>query len=363
MANELIDLIRKGYMEDLARSKRNVGFSGVEGEMINAQADQGNSLRNVITNESLGRTPQNYMTSNRTGQTVDLGQSGRNIMLNGRSAVQSPDGNIQVSTDTGNVFTSVAEQNYLREQQRRAAELADLPRRKALAEIAEKEAQANKLNYESSSAGTKGTFNADLGGYVYQPDAANPQGKFVALSGMPTGGGAKSTEGERKAGSLLMRLEGSRRQLNQALTEKPSADKPELLATAFRSVGLESAANATTNAERQRIDSAQEDLLDAALTLGTGAAYTKEQLQGYKKAYFPQIGDSQSNIADKAARLKTIVDAAHLAAGNQSQKVRDYYEKLDASGGKASNVTQEDISHTAKKYGISEEEVKRRLGL
>jgi hypothetical protein len=56
-------------------------------------------------------------------------------------------------------------------------------------------------------------------------------------------------------------------------------------------------------------------MLDAFLTLGTGAAYTREQLEGYRKSYFPQLNDKPANIADKAQRLKNLIDAGMIKAG------------------------------------------------
>lgn len=66
---------------------------------------------------------------------------------------------------------------------------------------------------------------------------------------------------------------------------------------------------------RQRAEAAELDLLDAALTLGTGAAYTREQLEGYRKSYFPQLGNKPATIADKAKRLKNLLDAAMIKSG------------------------------------------------
>ena len=75
-----------------------------------------------------------------------------------------------------------------------------------------------------------------------------------------------------------------------AVKSEGGAAKPGLVQEAARLVS-EPLANSITGDERQRVESAQLDILDAALTLGTGAAYTREQLQGYRKSYFPQIGD------------------------------------------------------------------------
>jgi hypothetical protein len=73
--------------------------------------------------------------------------------------------------------------------------------------------------------------------------------------------------------------------------------------------------NKFTSAQRQIVESAQLDILDAALTLGTGAAYTREQLESYRKSYFPQIGDKPENVAAKRARLQNILRSAEIASG------------------------------------------------
>lgn len=137
-------------------------------------------------------------------------------------------------------------------------------------------------------------------------------------SAPPTDRDAKPpTEGERKAATLLQRLTGSLAQLETAVREDPSAASPNLGAEAARRLPFvgEAAANTITPAARQRVEAAQLDILDAALTLGTGAAYTREQLEGYRRSFFPQIGDSDSTIKDKQARLNNVIQAARIAAG------------------------------------------------
>jgi hypothetical protein len=151
-------------------------------------------------------------------------------------------------------------------------------------------------------------------GYRYKRD-----GSLEAIPGGPadqkTKGGANITEGERKAGSLLTRLRGSQQQLADVTAKNPDAASPNFIGQALSSIGMESAGNLVTSGDRQRVNAAQLDLLDAALTLGTGAAYTKEQLEGYRKSYFPQIGDSPETIRDKEERLKNVIASAEVAAG------------------------------------------------
>lgn len=139
-----------------------------------------------------------------------------------------------------------------------------------------------------------------------------PDGKPLAkpreaAAGLPN-------ESERTAGFLLQRIRDSQRQLSEAVKSEGGAAKPGLVQEAARLVS-EPLANSITGDERQRVESAQLDILDAALTLGTGAAYTREQLQGYRKSYFPQIGDGAAAIKDKKARLQNLIRAAETKAG------------------------------------------------
>lgn len=131
---------------------------------------------------------------------------------------------------------------------------------------------------------------------------------------------ASLSEGERKAATLLQRLQFSQQQLNDVLKANPDAAKPEYLPTFIEGIS-ETGANLIRSEPRQQIETAQMDLLDAALTLGTGASYTKEQLKGYSSSYFPKIGDSPKAIKDKEARLSNIVEAAKIAAGRGAKLV------------------------------------------
>jgi hypothetical protein len=148
-------------------------------------------------------------------------------------------------------------------------------------------------------------------GYRWAADGKS----LESIPGGPASKSATSTEGERKAATLLMRMEGSERQLQDALKADPSADKPGLISSGLRAMGGETLANSSTGEARQRVEAAQLDILDSALTLGTGAAYTREQLESYRKSYFPQLGDKPKNIAEKQERLRNVIAAAKIAAG------------------------------------------------
>lgn len=158
-------------------------------------------------------------------------------------------------------------------------------------------------------------------------ERVNGQWQPVTIGGkpvMPKGAGAgagNATEGERKAATLLQRMQGSEAQLEAALKLDKSAAKPGLVSSGLRSLGMDTVANTVTPENRQKVEAAQLDILDAALTLGTGAAYTKEQLEGYRKSYFPQLGDKPQTVKDKQERLNNVLSAARIAAGRAGGQV------------------------------------------
>jgi len=123
-------------------------------------------------------------------------------------------------------------------------------------------------------------------------------------------------EGERKAATLANRLNFSVDQINQAIGIDPNAAMPNTSSEVARFLTRsEIISNKLTPVQRQIVESAQLDILDAALTLGTGAAYTQAQLEGYRKSYFPQIGDKPENVVSKRARLQNILRSAEIASG------------------------------------------------
>lgn len=58
-----------------------------------------------------------------------------------------------------------------------------------------------------------------------------------------------------------------------------------------------------------------------ALTLGTGAAYTREQLEGYRKSYFPQLNDTAATVKSKQDRLQNLLESAQIASGRAASNI------------------------------------------
>lgn len=130
------------------------------------------------------------------------------------------------------------------------------------------------------------------------------------------------SEGERKAATLASRLNFSVGQLNEAVGRDPSAAVPKTSIELARYLsGSDFLPNKLNTEQRQIVEAAQEDVLDAALTLGTGAAYSREQLAGYKKSYFPQLGDTAESVKSKQARLNNLLKSAEVASGRAAGQI------------------------------------------
>lgn len=166
-------------------------------------------------------------------------------------------------------------------------------------------------------------------------------------------------EGERKDAALAARLELSMNTLKDVESKSPGSGTPSVVEKAAGVFG-ETARNLVRGEDRQRANAAQLDALDAALTLATGAAYTKDQLENLRNSYFPQIGDDERTRADKAARFETIVNVARLRAGRAAPLIDQ------AIAGKSAPTAEDFKAATAPRSdysSLSDDEIRRQLGL
>ena len=157
------------------------------------------------------------------------------------------------------------------------------------------------------------------------------------------------TEDERKSAGYAVRMESALNLVKKVGEEDKKSIVPggkEVLASAL---GNTSGTLARSD-NRQRVYNAQLDALDAALTLSTGAAYTREQLQNLHQSYFPQYGEGPKSIADKAARLQDMIETARMRAGRVEPKAD---EVLNRSGQYGSGADRARAEFDARKAAIS----------
>jgi len=124
------------------------------------------------------------------------------------------------------------------------------------------------------------------------------------------------TEGERKDAYNLERIINSSRAIQQAIEKDPNAETPGFFEAMVGAIPFaEGAQYRTQSPQRQVVAAAQTDLVDAFLTLATGAAYTKEQLRGQMEALLPRYAESDESIAAKKERVRALAKAARVRAG------------------------------------------------
>lgn len=172
---------------------------------------------------------------------------------------------------------------------------------------------------------------------LFQPSNRGGPPLATGLAAPPKAG-AKPTEDENRSAGLAVRMEDALRTLTGVTSKNPGAATPPLVQSLVGRVS-ETAANAITPVDRQRVEAAQLDALDAALTLATGAAYTKEQLAGLSKAYFPQIGDKPQTISEKQARLAKVIETARIRAGTAAPNIDRVLGGSRAAPGAAAQPT------------------------
>ncbi len=152
-------------------------------------------------------------------------------------------------------------------------------------------------------------------------DPLNPfKGSFVDYQTMIKKAGATSINmpsgEERKAGFMSNILDRNLLQMQTALGIDPTAVKPNVPASIVEAItGPNLLSRNMKPAQRQIVEDSQLDVLDAALTLRTGAAYTREQLNAMRETYFPVLGDKPQTVQAKKQRLESLLEGAYIAAG------------------------------------------------
>lgn len=143
------------------------------------------------------------------------------------------------------------------------------------------------------------------------------------------GGAAKPTEAQQKTLTLLTRIAGGNEAIKREIAINPEAQEAGLGETIVRNVLGEGLISRAISGESRRIvvDS-QADILDGLLTLGTGAAYTPDQLRSQTIAYFPQYGDTDREIQEKNRRLDTLIQSARIQAGPLADRFDEVIKPL-----------------------------------
>lgn len=198
---------------------------------------------------------------------------------------------------------------------------------KALAAYLSNASLGGMSNIERYKALNPGIEEVDLGDRIIMVDRdGNLKKSFdkgvspdAALSAKNAGSKA-GTVAEQQAAFNATRIERAQNSINQVTGNNPGAESPN-----WYDVGVnllwEPIANTLRRPDRQVIEAAQGDGLDAALNLATGASYTETQFQNLKKAFFPQLGDDEKTISSKRQALQVLLNAARIRAGDVESSI------------------------------------------
>lgn len=127
------------------------------------------------------------------------------------------------------------------------------------------------------------------------------------------------TETQSKYAYNARRIAGSLSKIDEVLAKDPGASSSWLLDTFAEGpiasrTGMDVAARAKVNPNAQIVRNNMVDAIDAVITLGTGAAYTKEQLEAARATYMPRPGEPPNVKQDKFRKLLEVYEQAKVNA-------------------------------------------------
>lgn len=109
------------------------------------------------------------------------------------------------------------------------------------------------------------------------------------------------------------------------------------------------------NSKQQQYAQAQRDFINAVLRKESGAVIAPSEFENAQKQYFPQIGDSDEVIAQKAKNRELAMNMIISGAGAQGQQqIKRATSSSNVSG---ATVTLSEVKQAAKQANISTEEM------
>lgn len=184
-----------------------------------------------------------------------------------------------------------------------------------------------------------------------------PDGTVIESGAMP-----KLTELQGKA-----QLFGSRAaEADRILTEltgkySPAAVNLKQSAADMWGIGglLGAAGNKMISPEAQKAEQAQRDFINAILRLESGAAIGKDEFDNARKQYFPQPGDSEDVVSQKASNRQKAIQGLKIMAGPVAGLVRPSSPVQQTGGQDRLKIMQE--AKAALEAGAPRESVIKRL--
>jgi hypothetical protein len=173
----------------------------------------------------------------------------------------------------------------------------------------------DRLAFDKDNA-SKPVFNADAGGWVMPPSDDNPAGKLLPVAGVS---GKPPTEFQGKSAAYGLRAKESDKILTglqgqyspAAINSKNTVSDWPVFGGTMGAITNKFALSPTD----QRAEQAQRDFVNAVLRQESGAAISPAEFENAGKQYFPQPGDSDAVIAQKARNRQLAIQGFDANAG------------------------------------------------
>ena len=189
-------------------------------------------------------------------------------------------------------------------------------------------------------------FDASAGGFVYAPTPENPQGKFVAVTGIE---GKAPNEAQGNAIAYGVRMDGANKIL-ESLEGKGVTSGGKIKGFVSGTLealvpyqgeklaaGAESFLRPFLSSENQNnYEQAKENFITAVLRKESGASISPAEFAREERKYFPQVGDNDSTIKQKQDARRLAISAIRQVAGPFAKNIDAI--SSGAAGGPASGA-------------------------
>ena len=253
------------------------------------------------------------------------------------------------------------------------------------------EVATNNLGRDRLNFDTRGRWEVDKDrGIVINPDTG--EAKQITLNNQPVGPKKQEpNEGQANAYLYASRAAASN-DIIASLGKKPSVLGANITQSAENLPLIGGAAGGVANwmasKETQQYLQAQRDFINAVLRRESGAAIGQSEFDNARKQYFPQPNDDDVVIQQKAENRARAIAGISAGAGPLESRIPKPATASGLSGAeqnapsqqtglgtqrvsgpvlgprdaKQPAITPENVKHTARLYGISEEQVLQMLG-
>jgi len=182
-------------------------------------------------------------------------------------------------------------------------------------------------------------FDASAGGFVYPPSRENPQGKFVAVTGVE-GKPLNEAQGSSVAYGIRMK------EANSVLEDLAKSGTNKSAMGAGVPILGEAVNVLTASPEQQQVQQAKLNFITAVLRKESGAAIGSDEFDKEDKKYFPQRGDSDAVLAQKRQARQTAIRTMEIQAGPGAKEIKNFEPR-----GQSTTKSNSAVDDLVKKYG------------